>query len=273
VAFLNKVNNPVKTSFHRPGLTAFVSSLILAVSAFAHAQNADSPLPNAPQPQDNAQATVTLRDVPKNFLNDQKAIWTSPLQIRASNAIIPIGLVLGTAVLITTDHQVMSQEVSHNPSFNNANVTASNAMLGAIGVAPAYFFVMGKAKHNDHATETGILAAQAMGDSVVVSEVIKIIARRERPNVDNAEGKFFQPNVGFDSSFASNHAFLAWSAAGAIATEYHGAFTQIVAYSLATGVSVTRVLGYQHFPSDVFVGSACGWLIGHYVVKHHRHTY
>ena len=47
----------------------------------------------------------------------------------------------------------------------------------------------------------------------------------------------------------------------------------IVAYGLATGVSVTRVLGQEHFPSDVFVGAACGYLIGRYVVRHHRHTY
>jgi membrane-associated phospholipid phosphatase len=30
-------------------------------------------------------------------------------------------------------------------------------------------------------------------------------------------------------------------------------------------------LGQQHFPSDVLVGSAFGWMIGHYVYKkHHR---
>jgi membrane-associated phospholipid phosphatase len=47
----------------------------------------------------------------------------------------------------------------------------------------------------------------------------------------------------------------------------------IAAYSLAAGVSITRVLGQEHFPSDVLVGSACGWLIGRYVVHHRRRTY
>jgi membrane-associated phospholipid phosphatase len=46
---------------------------------------------------------------------------------------------------------------------------------------------------------------------------------------------------------------------------------EIGIYTLATGVSLTRVLGQQHFPSDVLVGSAFGWMIGHYVYKkHHR---
>ncbi|MGB6190962.1 MAG: phosphatase PAP2 family protein [Terracidiphilus sp.] len=258
-------------------MVASVSLLILLGGPVAIAQSAPNALPEAPQPQNQRQsdsdAVVGLRDLPKNLLEDQKAIWTSPLKIRASNAAIPIVLVVGTAAAITTDHEVMSQTVSQNPTFNSDALTASNGMLGVLGAAPVLFYACGKAKNDDHATDTRILAAEAVGGSIVLSEAIKIVARRERPDVDEAKGRFFQPGVGFDSSFASNHAFIAWSAASAIATEYHGPFTMIAAYGLATGVSITRVLGRQHFPSDVFVGSACGWLIGRYVVHRHRHTY
>ena len=42
-------------------------------------------------------------------------------------------------------------------------------------------------------------------------------------------------------------------------------------YSLATGVSLTRVLGQGAFSvADVLVGGAAGWLIGHYVFKKHQ---
>jgi len=65
---------------------------------------------------------------------------------------------------------------------------------------------------------------------------------------------------------------LAWSAAAAMAEEYRSPWAQAGLYSLATGVSLTRVLGQEHFPTDVLVGSATGWLIGHYVVRRrHRH--
>ena len=264
---------------HRVRLVVFVFLLIALPCEMADAQTEPNTLPDAPQPQsqsqnqNNADAIVGFRDLPKNFLIDQKAIWTSPLKINESNAIIPVVLVVGTAAAITADHQVMSETVSHDPKFNSNALTVSNGMLGALIVAPAAFFGAGKAKHDDHATETGLLAAEAVGDSLAVSEVIKIIARRERPDVNDAKGKFFQPGVGFDSSFASNHSFIAWSAASAIATEYRGAWTAILVYGLAGGVSASRVLGRQHFPSDVFVGSACGWLIGHYVVRRHKHTY
>jgi membrane-associated phospholipid phosphatase len=64
---------------------------------------------------------------------------------------------------------------------------------------------------------------------------------------------------------------LAWSSAAVIAEEYPSRWVQIGVYSMAAGVGVTRVLGQEHFPSDVLVGSAAGWLVGHYVYrKHHR---
>jgi len=36
---------------------------------------------------------------------------------------------------------------------------------------------------------------------------------------------------------------------------------------MATTVATTRVTGGQHFPSDVFVGSALGYLVGRYVAN------
>ena len=131
---------------------------------------------------------------------------------------------------------------------------------------------MGFLHHDDHATETGILGGEAMVDSLVVDEVMKLVSMRERPTLDNARGKFFQTSVGADSSFPSNHSVIAWSSAAVIASEYPGPLTQIAAYGLATGLSVSRVLARQHFPSDVLVGSAVGWMIGRYVVHRHRNA-
>jgi len=112
-----------------------------------------------------------------------------------------------------------------------------------------------------------------MVDSLVVDEVLKAATLRERPTLDGAKGKFFQRSVGLDSSFPSTHSIVAWSSAAVIASEYPGPFTDIAAYGLATGLSLTRVLGRQHFPSDVLVGSAVGWLVGRYVYhKHHRES-
>ena len=226
-------------------------------------------LPDAPEPA--APAAVTLAHSPVDILKEQGAIWTSPAHIHDHNLALLIPLGLATTVAITADHQAMSSSKLNNTSLNNHAITASNGLLGGFVVAPVAIYGLGYLHHDEHATETGILAGEAMVNSLVVDEVLKAATMRERPTLDGAKGKFFQKSVGLDSSFPSTHSIIAWSSAAVIASEYPSPLIQITAYGLATGVSMTRVLGKQHFPSDVLVGSAVGWMVGRYVFhRHHR---
>ena len=45
-----------------------------------------------------------------------------------------------------------------------------------------------------------------------------------------------------------------WASAAVIAEEYHSKWLQTGVYTAATGVSLTRVLGQQYFPTDVLIG-------------------
>jgi hypothetical protein len=165
----------------------------------------------------------------------------------------------------------MGSVVTHDASFNQANVDASNVITGGFLAAPAALYGLGLYKGDEHARETGLLGAEAIVDGLVVEQGVKLISWRERPAQNNAHGLFFQGGAGIDSSFPSSHTVLAWSSAAVIASEYPSRWTQLGVYSLATGVSLTRVMGQQHFPTDVLVGSAAGWLIGRYVYRaHHR---
>ena len=241
-------------------------SLCSIASAQAPAQN----LPEAPLPQNDTQQSVSIGSMPQHILEDQEVIWTSPARIRDANAAGPILLVVATALTMTIDHQAMSSSKIVESSLNSHSETASNGLVGGFVAAPVIIYGLGHIHHNDHATETGILGGEAIVDSLAVNEVLKIVSRRERPAVDNAKGKFFQSGVNFDSSFPSNHSIVAWSSAAVIASEYNGPMTKLTAYGLATGLSVSRVLARQHFPSDVVAGSVIGWMIGRYVF--HRHA-
>lgn len=232
------------------------------------ASAASAPLPDAPQPA--AEQEVTLRSVPSDILHDQAVIWTSPARIRLHNLVWLAPLGAATGVAIATDRTAMRDVVSHDPGFNNDNINASNALVGGFIAAPVAMYGYGFLEHQPHARQAGILTGEAMVDGVVVEQGMKLIFWRERPAVDNYRGRFFQSSVGIDSSFPSSHCVIAWSAAAAIAGEYPSRWTEAAVYTAATGVSLTRVLGQEHFPSDVLVGSAAGWLVGHYVTHHHR---
>ena len=176
--------------------------------------------------------------------------------------------VASAAALGSEDTNIMQHHFLDQNTADHAN-TASTALTGLLVAAPVAYFGIGHFNHSHTAEETGILAGEAMVDSLAVNQVFKIASRRERPALDNAEGRFFQPDVGFDSSFASNHSVVAWSSATVIASESNRFWVKFAAYGLATGVSATRVIGRDHFPSDVYVGSGVGWVIGHYVYHHY----
>jgi hypothetical protein len=243
-------------------------ALLMIMASLTAAAGAQSPsaLPEAPQPSPDA---PTIRNLPRNFLRDQARIWTFPVRMSDSDAISGILLVGAAAALGVEDRHIMQNHFLDKSTNDHAS-TASTGLTGLFVAAPVAFYGIGHMRHSTKAEQTGVLAGESMIDSIAVNEAIKIVSRRERPTVDDAKGKFFQPGVGFDSSFASNHSVIAWSSAAVIASEYDGWATKLTAYGLATGVSLTRVIGRDHFPSDVFVGSAVGWMIGRYV--HRRHT-
>jgi len=253
-------------------MRATLFAVVAAVSSISsHAQTwppAPVPaVPNAPEPQES----VTVRAVPMNLLKDQRAIWSSPARIHDKDLgyLVPLGLMV--TVAMTTDHQVMSEKVSLDKNFNDKNTKASNVLVSPFIAAPVVMYAAGHLAHGGRARETGILGAEALVDSLVVEQGTKLIFMRERPTADGARGKFFQTSVGVDGSFPSNHSMLAWSSAAVLVDEFPSTFNKLAFYGVATGVSVTRVLGQQHFPSDVLVGSAFGWMNGHYVFKkHHR---
>jgi hypothetical protein len=271
-------------------IAALFATLLLAFgsSRSAHAAAAPAPqpaadpsaLPDAPLPQAydpystddfSKNEPATFRNTPRHFLKDQEAIWTSPARLRPHDAGWIIVLGLATTVAIASDHQAMSSVVSHDPQFNHRNVQASNVLTGAFVGVPAIMMLTGAVHPDSQVKESGLLSGEAMVDGLVVQEAMKLAFRRERPSVDNYKGKFFTTSATADSGFPSTHSVVAWASAAVLAGEYDTRLAQLAIYSVATGVSLTRVMGQQHFPSDALVGSATGWLIGHYVYRHHHH--
>jgi membrane-associated phospholipid phosphatase len=242
---------------------AYMFLFALAGSCGAQTQTS---LPNAPEPQPD----VTVKGLPMRVVKDQKAIWTSPAHIKIKDLDWLVPLAAGTGLAIATDRDAMLHVVPIDAQLNKRSLDASNALTGAFIATPVALLGWGAMKDNPHAREAGLLGSEAIIDGLVVEQAMKLIFLRERPAVNDAHGKFFQTSVGFDGSFPSNHTVLAWSSAAVLADEYPSMLNRILIYTAATGVSFSRVMGREHFPSDVLVGSATGWLIGHYVFRRHH---
>lgn len=211
---------------------------------------------------------VTVAQSPQNIWQDQREIWTSPFHLKKRDLVWLVPLAATAGVLIASDHH--NETLIHsNPSNRSLSSNISNLGVGAFGAVAGSYFVMGKITRNEHARETGILTAEALTDSVLVSEALKFATQRARPDTGSAAGGFWQ-GTSLNSSFPSEHAAMAWSAAAVIAREYPGPVTTWGAYGLASLVSFSRITANQHFPSDVLIGAAVGYLIGRHVYNAHH---
>lgn len=250
-----------------------LSAIMLTLMAGALAQ-APQPAPKAIIPAASpslsaprAKAVPLERRLFKNILHDQAAIWTSPLRIRSADAawLLPLGV--SSAALIATDGRTSFAvrdkqklvDVSHAVSYPGSG-------YGSTGIVSA-FYLIGLARHDKRARETGLLAAEALIDASLVSVTLKGITQRPRPLYDDSRGRFFRGGT----SFPSGHAAGVWSIASVVADEYkHRPLVRFGAYGLATAVSVARYTGRNHYLSDSLVGGAIGYGVGHYVYRKHH---
>ncbi|HXT64107.1 MAG TPA: phosphatase PAP2 family protein [Pyrinomonadaceae bacterium] len=221
-----------------------------------------------PQPSPTPSASPSLeRRFLKNILHDQKAIWSSPFHLEKSDArwLVPLGA--GTAGLIATDGSTAKWVAQFDDQLDASRIVSyAGSTYGAAGVGAVFYFA-GRASHNPRARETGLLSWEALLNSELVVLPLKAIAGRKRP-LETHRGDFFRGGT----SFPSGHAIHAWSVATVIANEYSDhRIVQVTAYGVAAAVSLARLTGEKHFVSDIFVGSAMGYGIGHYVYHaHHR---
>ncbi len=201
----------------------------------------------------------------KRFGGDQRDLWTSPAHIRPRDAKWLVILGGATAGMIVTDRAVMQHNTLSSGKMKDS-VDFSDLGLGAMVGAGGALYVWGKMTGDDHKQETGFLSGESVISAFVASTALGYALGRERPNSNGAQGAFFRGG----KSFPSDHSAIAWSVASLISHEYPGPLTKVFAYGLASAVSILRVTGNQHFPSDVFVGGAMGWLIASEVYRKHH---
>ena len=201
----------------------------------------------------------------KDFVEDQKQIWSSPSRIRLPDATWLVPLAGITAGLFVTDRQY-SASLSQNPTTLRHYKTVSDYGVASLIGAGAGLYILSFPTHNEHWRETGFLAGEAALNSLVAVEALKYSLGRQRPYQGSGGGSFFQGGT----SFPSEHSAAAWAIAGVIAHEYQGTLPRLFAYGMASAVSFSRIRAHQHFPSDVLIGSVLGYLVSQNVYRRHH---
>jgi membrane-associated phospholipid phosphatase len=222
--------------------------------------------PEAPATQSQA---VPAQDIPQiqlpqssnfvtQFMKDETGLWSSPFRVKRGDAkwLLPIGV--GAAALFVVDHKVADAAIRSESLRSPSKMMSHFGSTQAMGGASVGLWAMGHFTHNDRLSETGSLATQGVFHTQLISSGLKFLSHRERPN--GADNK----------SLPSGHAMTSFAFASVVAHEYHDKPLIVFgSYGLATAISLSRVGGLNHFPSDVLVGAVIGELIGRYMVHHH----
>jgi hypothetical protein len=218
-------------------------------------------------PGDTERIKPLTRKLFGNILLDQKEIWTSPFHMNKGNVGLWLGMGAITGALIATDRD--SSTILENSkgqvrwSNHISNIGASYTLIPLV----AGFYGYGVLRDDAKTREVGVLGGEALLDALIVSEVLKPIAGRKRPDAQHEASHFFDAG----DSFPSGHTIESWALASVIAHEYGrgSKVVPIIAYSLASVVSAARYTAQRHYASDIFAGAAMGWFIGRYVYQTH----
>jgi len=249
-----------------PKILPDAPSAVLATRSTSFSKGVSKTLPpisDAPSPDPPVSEQNTRPSLPRRALRDQKAIYGAPFQRR--NLKWDLVFLTATGGLIAGDRHISSalsrDQVDVSQHVSDIGMYSMIASVGGLWLSSL------KTK-DEHANETGILAAEAFGNTAAVVGLTQMIGGRERPAEGNGNGRFWQNNA-FGSSFPSAHSSFTWTMASVVAHEYPKPWVRWLVYGTATTVSVTRVTGLKHFSSDVAVGGAFGFLIGQQVFNAH----
>lgn len=206
----------------------------------------------------------------KQILADTGQMITSPARWSRNNWLV-FGLSLASSCAwLPVDNSIHEWiQDSHHPGLTSVSKVFSGAgqPLSLIGILSAGYLV-GELTHSSSWRQTSLLAAESLLITELFVQFGKITFGRARPY--NLEGALsFHPFTlrGQWQSFPSGHSAAAWAVATTVASRTRAGYLKALFYSLAAGVSVSRVILDKHFSSDIVASSLLGYYLGQKVAR------
>jgi len=200
----------------------------------------------------------------RNFSNDFAHVFVSPKNWNKGD-ILNFSAVLGGGILLYASDSEIHDWIMENRSSSSKDFTSIGSFLGngacLAGIITA-LYASGEIFENRSLRKTGLLSLESWITTGVLVLGLKTIVGRARPRTGESKHAFhpFSLRSGFHS-FPSGHASSAFAVATTIADQSEDTNIDVLAYSLATLVAISRVYDDKHWPSDVLIGSVIGYVV------------
>jgi hypothetical protein len=220
-----------------------------------------TPIVEVPQPVE-----VPRTNIAGQFLKNQRKLWAAPAKVKRGDVkwLVPLGV--GAVAFLATDQRVADAAREADNLRSASRFLSKFGGGGPLAAGSVGMYGIGKLAKNENLSDTGKVAGTAVLHTQLVVQGLKVIFNRERPNKMDGQGGFW----GGGRSFPSGHAATSFAFATVVANKYKNNKLAVVgAYGLATAVSLSRVGGMNHHPSDIAIGAAIGHLIGRFILRQH----
>lgn len=221
----------------------------------------------------NQSTAPTLCEDALAALHDGGRIFTSPLRFSSMDWLLAGGVIGGTALLFSVD-EFVRDAVRRNSSSTGDWLSSMgreygrevNAFLFSGGL-----YIGGVLFDKPGVRRTGLQVFEAVAISGIVTSIIKSLAGRRRPYLNNGPDRF----EGFQfrhetTSLPSGHSTVAFAMSTVLAKEIDNPYATAGLYSLATITALSRIYDDEHWASDTFLGAAIGAAVGFSVVHLHE---
>ncbi|HJV64813.1 MAG TPA: phosphatase PAP2 family protein [Geomonas sp.] len=209
----------------------------------------------------------------KSVVSDTGRILTSPIRWDKKDW-LKVGLVLGvTGTLFLVDQKVKDFAQDHQNHVASGFASIGNDLGNGLYTLPAVgaFYVYGALGDDHKARKTSLMALESFAISGLLTEGIKALGGRHRPNTGDRPLTFDGPDYMKNVSFSSGHTASAFSIATVFANQYQDhPWVPYVAYSLAALTGLSRIYSNEHWASDVFFGGALGYFTSKAILKFHQ---
>ncbi len=221
------------------------------------------------QAQNGASATgcgeIAMR-LPGDLVKVGRGLAMAPRNaIRPRNLRWELPVAAASGILISSVDLSASRRIQSLP-FQNDAIRGSNIGIGIeLGTAGLMYAIGCTGHRSSYAANAGWTALEAMGAANGITLLLKSATNRQYAYKPGSRGEFWEGG----KSFPSGHAATSFAFASVIAHRYpNKRWLKWSAYGLATGVSLVRLAGKRHFPSDTLVGATVGYITGTYLAKH-----
>ena len=206
--------------------------------------------------------------------SDAGLIFGAPLHFDATHWIGTASILGGTSAIFPADNDVRSF-FSRNHSRLGDDLAGVGQRYGntfyAVGFS-GLVYAGGLLLEKPDVRETGLMLVESLAFAGLTTTVIKAIAGRSRPYLEEGPYRYHGPGTTFDhSSLPSGHATVAFSISSVISARVHNTWASVALYSLAALTAASRVYDDEHWLSDSFLGAAIGTVFGLAVSDAHEH--